>query len=147
MKRRLHILSLVAILLALCIGSCGDAGHPTFGRGDEKAFHDALRRAEALMETDPHAARAVLDSLKIVNRTPSFARLNTSKNKQGVKKSSNSKSLADYAWLRTQIEYKCDVPLTSDSLARIATDYYGTPRRPDYHAAMAWYTLGCVYKE
>jgi len=128
MKRRNHILPFVAVLLAVSVSSCRDASHPTFGRGGEKAFHAALRRAEALMDTDPHAARAVLDSLKIVNRTPSFARLNTSKDKQGVKKSSNSKSLADYAWLRTQIEYKCDVPLTSDSLARIATDYYGTPR-------------------
>lgn len=99
------------------------------------------------METDPHAARAVLDSLQIVNRTPSFARLNTSKNKQGVKKSSNRKSLADYAWLRTQIDYKCLDTLRSDSLALVATCYYGTPRRPDYHAAMAWYTLGCVYTD
>ena len=32
--------------------SCRDAG-----------VRDALQRAEALMETDPHAARAVLDSL------------------------------------------------------------------------------------
>ena len=56
-----------------------------------------------------------------------------------------SKDVADWAWLKVQTDYKCDVPLTTDSLARIATDYYGTPRRPDYHAAMAWYTLGCAY--
>lgn len=52
-----------------------------------------------------------------------------------------------YALLRTQTDYKLAKPLTSDSLARLATDYYGTPRRKNYHAALAWYTLGCVSSE
>ena len=120
MKRLRRYLPLLALLLMLAgsIMSCRDAG-----------VHDALLRAEALMETDPHAARAMLDSL---NLQSSIFNL-------------QSKDAALYALLRTQADYKCDVPLTTDSLARIATDYYGTPRRPDYHAAMAWYTLGCVY--
>ncbi len=115
--------------------------------------HDALLRAEALMETDPHAARALLaeieDSiLKIRNYPAEEAGQKTGKNLQfSIFNLQSKKAAADYAWLRTQADYKCDVPLTSDSLARIATDYYGTPRRPDYHAAMAWYTLGCVYKD
>jgi len=96
------------------------------------------------MEDSPRVARAVLDSLKIVNRTPSFARLNTSKNKQGVKKSSNRKSLALYALLRTQADYKSGEKLTSDTLIRIATDYYGT-RRKSQHAALAQHYLGCTY--
>ncbi len=121
MKRLRRYLPLLALLLFLgSVMSCRDAG-----------VRDALQRAEALMKSDPHAARAVLDSL---NLQSSIFNL-------------QSKDAALYALLRTQADYKCDVPLTSDSLARIATDYYGTPRRPDYHAAMAWYTLGCVYSD
>ena len=115
------------------------------------AFHDALLRAEALMETDPQQARAVLaeieDSiLKIEDYPAEEAGQKTGKNLQSSIFNFQSKSEASlYAWLKTQADYKCDIPLTSDSLARIATDYYGVPRRKNYHAAMAWYTLGCAY--
>ena len=51
-----------------------------------------------------------------------------------------------YALLRTQADYKCFVPITSDSLIRYATDYYDGNRR-SYRAAMAHYSLGCVYSE
>ena len=114
-------LLLLILLLLITLSSC---------RRDA-AFHDALLRAEALMETDPHAARAVLDSL--------------SDHCSLITDHFSQRETALYALLKTQADYKSDIPLTSDSLARIATDYYGTPRRPDYHAAMAWYTLGCVY--
>jgi len=113
MKRSILLFPVAAILLVL---SCRDAG-----------VRDALQRAEALMESDPHAVRSVLDSLQIVNR-----------------KSSNRKSLALYALLRTQADYKSGEKLTSDSLIRIAVDYYGT-RRKSQHAALAQYYLGCTY--
>ncbi|MBO7050079.1 MAG: hypothetical protein J6W42_05640 [Bacteroidaceae bacterium] len=48
-----------------------------------------------------------------------------------------------YAMLKTQIDYKMYRDITNDSLIRIATDYYGTKYK-DYHAAMSWYSLGCV---
>lgn len=51
-----------------------------------------------------------------------------------------------YAILRTQAGYKCYEPLTSDSLILHATDYYNRNRK-NYRAAMAWYSLGCVYSE
>ena len=51
-----------------------------------------------------------------------------------------------YALLRTQADYKCFKPITSDSLIRYATDYYDGNRR-SYRAAMAHYSLGCVYSE
>jgi len=51
-----------------------------------------------------------------------------------------------YALLRTQADYKCFVPITSDSLIRYATDYYDGNRK-SYRAAMAHYSLGCVYSE
>ena len=143
MKSLHRCLSLLVLLLFLSsVMSCRHAG-----------VHDALLRAEALMETDPHAARALLaeieDSiLKIRNYPAEEAGQKTGKNLQfSIFNLQSKKAAADYAWLKVQADYKCDVPLTSDSLARIATDYYGTPRRPDYHAAMAWYTLGCVYKD
>ncbi len=149
------------LLLAASLISCGDAGHPSVRRSDEKAVRASLVRAEALMESDPHAARAVLDSIA---RAMTPWQLGIRNEELGIADKNHAQPIipnssflipnfprkgeaAHYAWLRTQIDYKCDVPLTSDSLARIATDYYGTPRRPDYHAAMAWYTLGCVYKE
>ena len=50
--RRYFPLLVLLLMLAGSITSCRDAG-----------VRDALQRAEALMETDPHAARAVLDSL------------------------------------------------------------------------------------
>ena len=116
--RKAPLLLLLLLLLATLTSCRRDA-----------SFHAALTRAEALMESDPHAARAVLDSLDLQSSISNLP----------------SKDAADYAWLKVQTDYKCDVPLTTDSLARIATDYYGTPRRRNYHAAMAWYTLGCAY--
>jgi hypothetical protein len=50
---------------------------------------------------------------------------------------------AIYAMLKTQIDYKQYRDIPNDSLIRIATDYYGKKYK-NYHAAMAWYSLGCV---
>lgn len=111
-----QILLAAAASLALLLVSCHQ----------EKS--DRLQTAEALLETSPREALALLDSLS------------------GEQLSANSEQIL-YAILRTQAEYKCFVPLTSDSLIRVATDYYGRPRRPHYYAAMAWYSLGCVYAD
>ncbi|MBO7468344.1 MAG: tetratricopeptide repeat protein [Bacteroidaceae bacterium] len=88
---------------------------------------EQLSRAEQMMETDSRAAALVLDSIDSSTLRGEEAAL--------------------YAILRTQTDYKNYKPLTSDSLARIATDYYGTPFRKSYHAALAWYSLGCVYSD
>ena len=120
MKRLRRYLPLLALLLFLgSVMSCRDAG-----------VRDALQRAEALMETDPHATRAMLDSL---NLQSSIFNL-------------QSKDAALYALLRTQADYKCNVRLTSDSLPRIATNHYGTKRKSQ-HAALAQYYLGCAYSD
>lgn len=50
---------------------------------------------------------------------------------------------AHYAILKTQIDYKKYGNIPNDSLIRIATEYYGSNTK-NYHAAMAWYNLGCV---
>ena len=172
--RRYLPLPVLLLMLAGSISSCRDAG-----------VRDALQRAEALMETDPHAARAVLDSLmpnvdcqtsdsqtvdeclgkgsraKVLsdslNGQSSESResalslpsreVRRTKFKSVSLKSFSRKDVADYAWLKVQTDYKCDIPLTTDTLALIATNYYDTPRRKNYHAAMAWYTLGCAYTD
>ena len=85
-----------------------------------------LEQVETLMETDAASARALLDSLPT----------------EGLR----GEAAARYAIVRTQTDYKCFVPLTTDSLIAEATRYYGD-RRPSMHAAMAWYSLGCVRAE
>lgn len=137
MKRTSNILFALLLLLAAGVASCGNPSHRA-----------ALQRAEALLETDPHAARAVLDSLEMLTPNPSLkGRVRRSEANRPSLLQEGKGETALYAILRTQADYKCFVPLTSDSLVRIATDYYGTPRRKHYHAAMAWYSLGCVASE
>ena len=122
MKRLRRYLPLLALLLFLgSVMSCRHAG-----------VHDALLRAEALMETAPHAARAVLDSL--------------SDHCSLITDHFSQRETALYALLKTQADYKCRVRLTSDSLILLATDYYGTKRKTQ-HAALAQYYLGCAYSD
>ena len=85
-----------------------------------------LERLEAQLDSVPHHVSLVLDSI------PSATL--------------RGEARALYAILRTQADYKCYVPLTTDSLIRYATNYYNRNRR-NYRAAMAWYSLGCVYTE
>lgn len=84
-----------------------------------------LLQVERIMESDVEIA----DSLFFSMNEPSGKRNN-----------------ALYSLLRTQIDYKMYRDAVSDSIIRIATDYYGK-RYKDYHAAMAWYSLGCISAE
>ena len=92
------------------------------GRGSMRQ----LERLEAQLDGAPDLVREALDSI------PSA--------------SLRGEARALYAILRTQADYKCYEPLTSDSLIRYATNYYSKSRK-SYRAAMAWYSLGCVYSE
>ena len=85
-----------------------------------------LQELEAQLDSVPHLVQQSLDSIP-------FAML-------------RGEARALYAILRTQADYKCYVPLTTDTLIRYATDYYNRSRK-NYRAAMAWYSLGCVYSE
>lgn len=85
-----------------------------------------LESLEAQVDSVPHLVSQALDSM------PS--------------RRFRGEARALYALLRTQADYKCLVPLTSDSLIRYATDYYDGNRKSN-RAAMAWYSLGCVYSE
>ena len=93
------------------------------GCGERTGMRE-LERLEAQLDTAPELVRLALDSIP-------FASL-------------RGEARALYAILRTQADYKCYVPLTTDTLIRHATDYYN---RRSYRAAMAWYSLGCVYTE
>lgn len=84
-----------------------------------------LCEAEALLEVDPSAAYSVLSSIPIPQ---------------------SNRDRALYAVLKTQADYKNYVTSTSDSLILSATSYYGDKKK-DYHTAMAWYSLGCVYSD
>ena len=85
-----------------------------------------LEQLEAQLDTAPEVVRLALDSIPLGEL--------------------NGEARALYAILRTQADYKCYVPLTTDTLIRYATDYYNRNRK-SYRVAMAWYSLGCVYSE
>ena len=162
MKRSVLLFPMAAILLALSVSSCRDAGHLSFRRSDGKSVHDALLRAEALMEANPDSARALLDSLARATSPRQLGIRNEELKNNPADESHaqpvipNSSFLipnfprkgdnALYALLRTQADYKCYVRLTSDSLPLIATNYYGT-RRKTQRAALAQYYLGCTYSD
>ena len=95
------------------------------GCGDRTAMHK-LELLEPLVDSIPQYVSTSLDSIPSTKL--------------------RGKRRALYALLRTQADYKCFVPLTSDSLIRYATDYYDGNRK-SYRAAMSWYSLGCVYSE
>ena len=91
----------------------------------------SLQTAEELLETYPREALALLaeiedGKLKIEDYPAEEAGQKSGKNlPSSIFNFQSKKEAALYAILRTQADYKCFVPLTSDSLIRIATDYYG----------------------
>ena len=109
---------LIQFFLLLLLTGCGT---PV-----ERQVRQTLRCAEEVLAERPDSALTLLTPLD----TMSLA----------------GEEQAWYAVLRTQADYKLYHPVT-DSLPLLATAYYGIPRRPHYHAAMAWYSLGCVYTD
>ena len=85
-----------------------------------------LKRAEQYVETDPVQAGYMLDSIE-----PGVLR---------------GKQAAVYAVLRTLADYAAGNPIGSDSVAKVATDYWGS-RRKGHYESMSWYALGCVYSQ
>ena len=69
MNRPRHLYPIVLFLLLLLTASVASCRR-------DAAFHDALLRAEALMETDPQQARALLDSIASPNLNRLFPPLN-----------------------------------------------------------------------
>lgn len=84
-----------------------------------------LQKVERVMETSPEQADSLLNEIPVP---------------------AGGRSKAFYALLKTQIDYKLYRTFENDSVIRIATDHYGT-RHKSSHAAMAWYSLGCISAE
>lgn len=87
-----------------------------------------LQYVEQLLETDAVAADSILCS---------------------IQPSDNERDRAYYAILKTQADYKNYVVAQDDSLILSAVRYYDNRYGSikDYNAAMAWYSLGCVYSD
>lgn len=100
---------------------------PLTGCQKGKGTAATLMEAEALMYTSPDSALQMLEAI------PDPEQL-------------TGETQADYALLLTQARSRCRITATSDSLIRIATDYY---QHSDNHArkAKAFLYLGDVYMD
>lgn len=81
-----------------------------------------LAQVERLLETNPSQADSLICTIS-------------------MPKGKRAKAL--YAILSTQCDYKNYRDIPDDALIAHACNYYGT-RKKSYHAAMAWYSRGCV---
>jgi hypothetical protein len=81
-----------------------------------------LNQVERLLETNPAQADSMLRTIPV----PEGKRMR-----------------ALYAVLRTQADYKNYNDIPDDGLISQACNYYGSDQK-GYHAAMAWYSRGCV---
>ena len=87
--------------------------------------HNELLQIERIMESDVQKADSMIQS---------FIEPTSKRNR------------ALYALLKTQIDYKMYRNADGDSLIRVATDFFGRKYK-GYHAALAWYSLGCISSE
>ena len=85
-------------------------------------YKHELAQVERLLETNPIYADSLLGTINM----PDGKRMR-----------------ALYAILRTQADYKNYRDIPDDALIIQACNYYGT-RKKSYHAALAWYSRGCV---
>ena len=120
-----------------------------FGCNGQQTVNPLLTRAESLLADDPRAALALLDSIAYPHPLPKGKGAASGSNQSPLLQEGKGEAREEaalYALLRTQAEYKCHIVPETDSLICIATDYYGD-RKKGFHAALAWYTLGCVYSD
>lgn len=83
-----------------------------------------LEQVERIFETDPVEAGRILDGIDPV--------------------ALRGKQAALYGMLRTRVDYVTGMEIMSDSLPRLATDYWGS-RRKGHYPALSWMSLGCAY--
>ena len=118
MKREKNILFILTILLLLACTAC-----------DRSARHvtEHLSQAEELIWTTPDSALHILESIS------------TSRHLTG-------KEQADYALLLSLAQYRCYIPVSSDSLINLAIEYYKDKNDADKKGA-AFYVKGCILEE
>ena len=118
MKSEKNILFILTILLLLACTAC-----------DRSARHvtEHLSQAEELIWTTPDSALHILESIS------------TSRHLTG-------KEQADYALLLSLAQYRCYIPVSSDSLINLAIEYYKDKNDADKKGA-AFYVKGCILEE
>jgi DNA-binding NarL/FixJ family response regulator len=118
MKREKNILFILTILLLLACTAC-----------DRSARHvtEHLSQAEELIWAAPDSALHILESIS------------TSRHLTG-------KEQADYALLLSLAQYRCYIPVSSDSLINLAIEYYKDKNDADKKGA-AFYVKGCILEE
>ena len=118
MKREKNILFILTILLLLACTACyRSTRHVT----------EHLSQAEGLIWAAPDSALHILESIS------------TSRHLTG-------KEQADYALLLSLAQYRCYIPVSSDSLINLAIEYYKDKNYADKKGA-AFYVKGCILEE
>lgn len=118
MKREKNILFILTILLLLACTACyRSTRHVT----------EHLSQAEGLIWAAPDSALHILESIS------------TSRHLTG-------KEQADYALLLSLAQYRCYIPVSSDSLINLAIEYYKDKNDVDKKGA-AFYVKGCILEE
>ena len=118
MRSRKNILFNLTIILLLACTAC-----------DRSTRHvtENLSQAEELIWTTPDSALHILESIS------------TSRHLTG-------KEQADYALLLSLAQYRCYIPVSSDSLINLAIEYYKDKNDADKKGA-AFYVKGCILEE
>ena len=118
MKREKNILFILTILFLLACTACyRSTRHVT----------EHLSQAEGLIWAAPDSALHILESIS------------TSRHLTG-------KEQADYALLLSLAQYRCYIPVSSDSLINLAIEYYKDKNDADKKGA-AFYVKGCILEE
>ena len=118
MKREKNILFILTILLLLACTACyRSTRHVT----------EHLPQAEELIWTAPDSALHLLESISASRHL-------------------TGKEQADYALLLSLAQYRCYIPVSSDSLINLAIEYYKDKNDADKKGA-AFYVKGCILEE
>ena len=118
MKREKNILFILTILLLLACTACyRSTRHVT----------EHLSQAEELIWTAPDSAMYLLESISASRHL-------------------TGKEQADYALLLSLAQYRCYIPVSSDSLINLAIEYYKDKNDADKKGA-AFYVKGCILEE
>ena len=118
MKREKNILFILTILLLL---ACTDCYRST------RHVTEHLSQAEELIWTAPDSALHLLESISASRHL-------------------TGKEQADYALLLSLAQYRCYIPVSSDSLINLAIEYYKDKNDADKKGA-AFYVKGCILEE
>lgn len=118
MKREKNILFILTILLLLACTACYcSTRHVT----------EHLSQAEGLIWAAPDSALHLLESISASRHL-------------------TGKEQADYALLLSLAQYRCYIPVSSDSLINLAIEYYKDKNDADKKGA-AFYVKGCILEE